>query len=301
MRIFITGGTGFIGKFVVEKLQKDGHHLLVHVLEKGSAKIFFRSSKNIRVVFGTLSNINHLKPILNRFKPDATIHLAWEGIPRFDAETSSKNLIQGLKLVALLAEIGCKLFIGAGSCWEYGRNRGRVSENMIPTSFSAFTAAKYALYTLGTEIAKEKGMRFVWARFFFVYGPGQRDGSLIPSAVLSAKNGQALELKNPNRANDFIYVMDVADAIALFIKKHRTVSAGVYNIGSGHLTAVQDIIKKVCIRCGVTYKNKSVDKKFVGFYADISKIRNSIGWRPHTKIREGISVTIDYYKNLKKS
>lgn len=291
MKIFITGGTGFIGRFVVRKLQQERHHLLIYTREKRISSTLLEFSKNTQIVHGSLSNLNNLKKVLLKFKPDVAIHLAWEGIPDFSPKISSKNLIQSLKLVTLLAEVKCKTFISTGSCWEYEKKKGKVRENMLSATFTPFTAAKYALYILGTEIAKEKGMNFVWARLFFVYGPGQKEGSLIPFVTQSLKNGQIPKIKNPNGANDFVYVEDVADALVLFAKKGKILSSGVYNVGSGRLTTVQDILKYSMKIFGINHSLKKSGRS-EGFYADISKTKKETGWSSTTNIVEGIKKTI---------
>lgn len=279
MKIFITGGTGFIGKHIVEKLKEDKDNEL------------FLLSKN-------LADIINWKKEVEDFGPNATIHLAWEGLPDHSAKTSIKNLKYSLDLMNMLAEIGCKIFLSTGSCLEYGPQSGKLAEDISLKDLNAFTAAKNCLCQLGQEIAKENNTRFIWARLFYVYGPGQKEGSLIPYLINCAKNGKIPEIKNPLAKNDFIYVGDIAEALVLFLKKCK--KSGVYNIGSGKLTGVSKIIEIVSNHFGIKkqYKNikpKSTDTLHNNFYADIAKIKKEIGWEPKVGIQEGIKKTIDYY------
>ncbi|MGD0576787.1 MAG: NAD-dependent epimerase/dehydratase family protein, partial [Candidatus Staskawiczbacteria bacterium] len=119
MKIFITGPTGFIGKYVVEKLREDKNNEL------------FLLSKD-------LADIENWKTEVKNFKPDAAIHLAWEGLPDYGAKNSIKNLNYGLNLMNFLAEINCKTVIMAGTCWE-----------VLPQPVNAMSAAKTALHWLG--------------------------------------------------------------------------------------------------------------------------------------------------------
>jgi len=257
MKIFITGGTGFIGKHVVEKLREDKNNEL------------FLLSKN-------LADIASWKKEVEDFRPDAAIHLAWEGLPDYSAKTSIKNLNYGLNLMNLLAEIGCKTVLMAGTCWE-----------LLPQPLNAFQAAKNALCRLGQEIAKENNTNFIWARFFYVYGPGQREDSLIPSLVKCRKIGNKPEIKTPKTKNDFIYVEDVAQALSMIIKKSK--KSAVYDIGSGELTGVQDVVKIIF----PDFKIKRAKNIFIkGLRADISKIKKEIGWQPKTGIEDGIKKMI---------
>jgi len=292
MRIFVTGGTGFIGRHVVKVLKDRGDTLLV---------LSRQPMADVNFVPGDLSDIANWKGEAERFQPDAAIHLAWEGLPNYDARTSVRNLNYGLNLITMLAEIGCKSVICTGSCWEYGQQSGKVSEDTAVKPHNAFTAAKNALHWVGREIADEHGMNFTWTRLFYVYGSGQRKSSLIPYIIDSVKTGKKPELKTPLARNDFIYVEDVAGAISAIVKKLPEYA--VYNIGSGSSTSVRQIVETVCDKFGFPYDssepNNLTGSPAVDFWADISRIKSDTSWQPEAGIKEGIQKTIESYLNSK--
>ncbi len=291
MRVFLTGASGFIGRYVLKRLEKEDYNILL--LTRASKKNFSSiiKSRKVDIVSGNLLNINKWKKTLIQFKPDAAIHLAWERIPDYGIKTSIKNLKYGLNLFEVLAEVGCKKIICTGSCWEYGQNQGKIRENLPAKSSNAFTTAKNALHLLGREIAKDNNMQFLWTRLFYVYGPGQRENSLIPYIIKCVKEGKELKIKTPSARNDFIYVEDVAKAIVAILENCN--QSTVYNIGSGYSTSIQDIIKIVYSELNSKYKLK--DKFFNleniysdNFWADISKIEKEIAWKPKITIEEGV-------------
>lgn len=290
MRIFITGGTGFIGKPLVKSLIKRGHNLLL--LSRQPQK----SSANLKFIKGDLSNNSWYRKV-RLFKPDACVHLAWQDLPNYDAQTSQRNLFQGLNLYNFLAQIGCKKIVTTGSCSEYGMQKGRLSEDSQVRPLNAFAAAKNALNRLGSEIAMEKDIKFIWTRIFFCYGPGQRKTSLIPS-LINYKNGKAPKIAEPDTRLDFIFIEDVAEAIAKLLENAKT--SGNYNIGSGRLTSIRRIIKTTG---KLLDKEKEFEKlvshrskaKWSDFYADISKIKKETGWMPKTDIDDGIRKTIESF------
>ncbi len=301
MKVFVTGGTGFIGPYVVRELSKKRHNLLLlsEKLESQTRKL--NLPKKLKFIKGNLSNINSWKSAVENFKPDAAIHMAWEGIPNYGIKMSIKNLKYGLNLFKELAELGCKKIICTGSCWEYGQKQGKLNEDSPIRPSSAFVAAKNALHWLGKEIAKENNMQFIWTRLFYVYGHGQREKSLIPYIIKCVKEGKKPEIKTPSARNDFIYVEDVAKAIVIILEKCN--QSTVYNIGSGHSTSIHDIIKIVYSELNLQYKPKdklfkSDNPPFDNFWADISEIKKEIGWEPKITIKEGIQKTINYYQNL---
>ncbi len=296
MKVFITGGTGFIGRHVVQELQGSGNTLLLLSRQSGKARSL-SAMANVSVVEGDLSDIGGWRSEVERFRPDAAIHLAWEGLPDYSAGKSASNLKYGLDLLTMLAEAGCKSTVSTGSCWEYGEQSGKVGEDMPVYPYNAFTAAKDALHRMGREIARESGMNFIWTRLFYVYGPGQKETSLIPYIIVSVKNGKKPELKTPSARNDFVYVGDVARAIAAILKK--TPEYGVYNIGSGVITGVRQIIEIICNKfdfsCKINGSDEAAGSPSFNFQADISKIINDTGWGPEAGIEEGIQRTIDSY------
>jgi nucleoside-diphosphate-sugar epimerase len=140
-------------------------------------------------------------------------------------------------------------------------------------------------------------MRFIWTRLFYVYGPGQRETSLVPHIIKSLRQGVMPEIKTPQTENDFIYVEDAARAICSIVRKSG--KDGVYNIGSGRATSVRQIVEIACREFNFKGKYDTLSnidgRPVIDFWADISRIRNETGWKPQTSIREGIKKTIKYY------
>jgi len=175
-----------------------------------------------------------------------------------------------------------------------------LSEDLCTKSFNALTAAKNSLHSLGDEIAKKYNINFIWTRLSNSYGPGRHNTSLIPYLIESALNNKKVEIRDPNAQNDFIYVEDVAEAIYQLLLKYK--KSGVFNIGSGELISVKDIIKNIFKALSVRRKyivtsQKQIDS-FSYAYADIARIKKATGWSPQTSIDEGIKKTIDYYSLL---
>jgi len=294
MKIFITGGTGFIGKHLIKKLSNNGNHEIL-LLSRNKSYNYKDDSglekSNIKILEGDLSNIKDWEGKIKEFSPEVAVHLAWEGIPNYDSEMSFKNLKYGLDLLSMLKVIGCKKIIFTGSCWEYGKQKGCLNEKSVINSYNTFTSAKNALHWMGKYMAEENDdIQFIWIRPFYVYGPGQKKTSLIPYIIDSIKENKILDLKTPHAKNDFVYVEDVADAIILLLEKAK--GSNVYNIGSGCLTSVNEIMNVVYANLNIKSDFKSIISQkevlYDSFWADLSKIKNEVGWIPKVDIKEGI-------------
>ena len=152
---------------------------------------------------------------------------------------------------------------------------------------------------MGSKIAAEHNIHFVWLRPGFIYGPGQRNKALIPHIVNTLKKGEALVLRTPNGGNDFVYVDDVAEAFAVALKKYKNTGSTVFNVGSGRLTSVAEVARHVYYELrlappkALTKGPKNID----GFWMDIGKIKNALNWKPRTSLEEGIKKTIIYFEN----
>lgn len=296
MKVFITGGTGFIGIHVVRKLQTTGHNVLVLLQDRSEA-----SHINMDYVIGDISDINGWKDEVKKFRPDAAIHMAWEGIPDYSVKISKKNLFSSINLISYLEDIGCKKIIGTGSCWEYGNFSGRLKEDDQIKPFSAFSTAKNAINWFGMEIAREKNITFIWTRLFYVYGPGQRKETLIPYLISCARKGIEPRLKTPFAKNDFIYVEDVADAVCQILNKGDR--SQIYNVGSGYSTGVQEVTQILFREFDKVYEPKSVPADYaepiINFWADTTKIKKETGWKPKHNFLDGIKETIEYFTKYK--
>lgn len=305
MKIFITGATGFIGRHAVRLLAQNNHDLMLLIKRHGQNPfITAADNKQISVVYGDLSDIDCWKNDFVEFKPDALLHMAWEGLPNYSIEMCRLNLDYGLNLFLMAAKAGCSTIMSIGSCWEYAEKKGVLHENSTIDSTKAFPAFKNALRITGEAISREYKIRFYWPRLFFVYGPGQREASLIPSIIRAVSLGETPNIKNYANKNDFIYVEDVAAALVKIIQKKP--DGIIYNIGSGFSTAVLDVLslvyetmgyKKRYIRGTKAFDNSMKDD----FWADTANIRKDVGWTPNFSLTDGIKNTVHYFADLEKS
>lgn len=292
MRIFITGGSGFIGKHILKILASASHELLLLSIDGAESKLLSRYSRNI--IISDLKDIQKIKQDIINFAPEILIHLAWEGIPDFSYEVCKHNLDNSLQLINFMArETECKKIIVSGSCYEYGKQFGKCKESERININSFFAWAKTSLYSYADYVCRNHGIELIWFRIFYAYGPGQRRKSLIPMLFETLRKREIPAIKNPLNANDFIYNEDIAEAFHEAV--NRPVPSGIYNLGSGSPTKVIDICEIVESRItgnkeiSNIIRNKTNCEPEINFWADTNKTRDILGWKYTTSLEEGIA------------
>lgn len=288
MKIFVTGGSGFIGSHLLPVLVRKGHEVLS--LERVAG-----THGASCVLQGDLYEPDSYRVELERFRPDGAIHLAWGGLPDYSLGNCRRNLLAGIDLFEALWQTNCKRIFVTGTCWEYGSLTGGVGESDQGVVTNLFAASKMALHAIGQSYSHMNGSLLVWGRPFFVYGPGQRASSLIPSCYSSLRAGVAPTINNPTAVNDFVHVADVADAIRALVESDD--AAGIYNIGTGRPAAVWEVVNAVagCLGLPPVYRDMPAATAAAGFWADTGRM-DAFGWRPAMSLEEGIAQSIATWK-----
>lgn len=289
MRVFVTGATGFVGQAAVRVLLERGHTVLGLTRDAKAAQTLLPDAS---LVQGGLAEPETLLPAVARFGPEALLHLAWEGLPDYSEQTSRRNVALGLAAFGLAREAGVAHMVATGSCWEYASRRGMLAEDAPLLNDQPFPAAKNRLHAEGRALANAQGVGFTWLRLFFVYGPGQRPGSLLPSLIAAALKGAPPALRCPANRNDFLHVNDVALALALTLERRPPGAA--YNVGSGNPSRVADVARIVYAHLGREHLLAGLDDPDAqalaeDFWADMTQFAEAVGFVPGFGLREGIA------------
>jgi len=287
MNILVTGGSGFVGRHLLKELAQTNHKIACISRQE---LVDFDS---IKIILGDLSMPEKMRQELIKFQPDVIIHLSWQGIPDYSQVLSKLNLNLSIKFFDFILEnTKCHKIICSGSCWEYGKKQGVCAETDLINIDTYFTWAKHSLHQYLLVKCAEKNIVLNWFRIFYVYGPSQRGGSLIPTLIKSIGEKKAPQINTPLNKNDFVYVGDVTRA---FVKAvNVNLLSGVYNIGSGCATSVYDICKIVEQNLlGTETLSKQVLNNgqlgaTVNFWANMEKTEQALNMICDTNIGNGI-------------
>lgn len=281
MNIVLTGSTGFIGKNLLKKLSNNKKFKVLNLVRTNSKKI---EKENIKYLKCDLNKIEKHKKKICDFKPDTLIHLAWDKIPNFSLKKSKINENMSIKLIKFIEKnTQVNNIIISGSCFE-----------IIPPSksYQYFIDAKKKIFNYLSLRSKLNKFNYQWLRIFYVYGPDQRKGSLIPHLTDTIKFDKELKLNTPKNKHDFIYVDDVCDCIIKCLKKG--IGSNIFEVGTGKTTTLKKILKiieKVKNKKFIL-KKQNTKKNNNNLRANIKILKKKLNWKSKISIKEGIEKTI---------
>lgn len=304
MRIFLTGATGFVGSYTLRRLLASGaHELAILARPTSDFRRIADLLSRVRTVTADLARPESLATPLERFRPDAVVHLAWQGVlnsARNDA-TQADNIAQSLDLVRLGHAAGAKHWIGLGSQAEYGPCANRIDEATPTQPTTEYGVAKLTTCREAEKLCESLGMRYAWLRLFSSYGPYDDPSWLIPYVTLKLLNGERPATTAGEQRWDYIYVDDVAAAIAATVESPE--ARGVFNLGSGTTATIRSIIERVRDEVDSTaeigfgevpYRPDQV----MHLEANITKLQSATGWTPRMSLDDGLKKTVNWCRAM---
>lgn len=282
MRVLLTGASGFLGVHVLPLLE--GHDVLCLTRNPGT----MNHRAGVRAVAADLTSGGEWTREVAVFRPDWCLHLAWQGLPDYSLDACRVNLDASLRLLDVTTKAGVKRVVVAGSCWEYGQATGAVGEETVPRDPGVFAATKQALLSVLDAVSRSAGVDYRWARIFFVYGPGQRPTSLLPSLHAAHAEGRAPEIREPGTVQDFVHVDDVAAALVTLAACDAP--SGVFNVGTGTPASVGSVVNRAARYYGAPQACDASPGG--GFWADMTRTTALTGWRARIGLDAGIDSTL---------
>jgi UDP-glucose 4-epimerase len=306
MRVLVTGGAGFIGSRLVDRLVNSGHD--VCVLDNFSTG----RMKNLSDVTGS-RNLKILKADIRRFpralvrrRFDRVCHLAAltsvEESIKNPAHTSDVNVIGTLRVLEAARKFGAERVVFASSAAVYGvPSSFPITEDASVAPISPYGASKAASELYCKAFEENRGIEVVSLRYFSLYGP--RQASSQYSGVISIFARRLLRglpltvFGDGSQTRDFVFVEDAVDGTVTALEK-RTLRGRVFNIASGKETRIIELaqtMKEIAgMRSALRFESrrKGEIRRSV---ADITKAQAELGFRPRTKLRDGLSGTIEWF------
>jgi nucleoside-diphosphate-sugar epimerase len=242
-KILVTGATGFIGNYVIDALLKKGCTIIATSSNESKAAKTVWFNKVQYIAFNLLQFDNSVNYQAFFGNPDAVIHLAWEGLPNYNAAFhTEENLPRHFAFIKNLVANGQRDMTITGTCFEYGMQKGCLAEDMHAVPVNAYAIAKDSLRRQLEQLQQQKSFHFKWVRLFYLYGAGQNPNSLLSQLDKALENGeQVFNMSGGEQVRDYLTVEKVAGYIACIALQNEV--EGIINCCSGIPVTVNSLVE----------------------------------------------------------
>jgi UDP-glucose 4-epimerase len=298
MRIFVTGGAGYIGSICVEQLLDAGHEVVVFdsFCEGHKAAV----DKRAVLMVGDLQEREIIQTALDAARADAVMHFAANALVGESMQNPSKyfrnNVAAGVNLLDAMVEAGVKRIVFSSTCATFGTpDRVPIDETLPQRPINPYGESKLMFEKVLRWYGEIHGVRHVALRYFNAAGASEKFGEdhrvethLIPNVLKVALGqkeyvsifGTDYETPDGTCVRDYIHILDLAQAHMLALSSEKNAQ---YNLGTGGGTSVREIIaacrqvtgKEIAVR-----EEPRRDGDPARLIASSDRIRAELGWNP---------------------
>ena len=313
MNFLVTGGAGFIGSHVGERLLRDGHRVWAFddlndfydpEFKRGNLREIQTLAKPFEFVHGDLTQATALAELFSSVKFDQVIHLAARaGVRPSLAQPAlyqRVNVEGTVNVLEAARQTGVKKITIASSSSVYGVNAKVPFSERDPifSAVSPYAASKLACEALGHTWHHIYGMDVAMLRFFTVYGPRQRPDLAIHKFTRLIAAGQPIPVfGDGSTARDHTHISDILDGIIACTQ--REFGFEIFNLGESQTVKLSELIALIEKALG---KPAIIDRQPLQpgdvpiTFADISKARALLGYQPKVKVEKGIPLFVDWFR-----
>lgn len=316
MKILITGGAGFIGSRIAQKLNQKYPDYKITITDKfnsnelrdnGNYKYFgsFRNLKNInaKIVQGDLSDLEWLKSFLYKNEFDVIFHQgAISDTTELNEEIVIKTNYSSFEIIMDYVMLRKAKLIYASSAATYGNSISPQSLNNEYFPENIYGYSKLLMDKLTLSSIDKDSPSIIGLRYFNVYGPGEiykqtTSSMILQLAYQAIHTGKVKLFEFGDQKRDFVYIDDIIQAN---INAIDSKCSGVFNVGSGISRTFNDIVDLLSSNLKIEIQKEFIKNPYL-FYqnntcADISSSTNNLNYRPSFSLEEGI---MDYVKKIK--
>ena len=305
-KVLLTGGTGFIGSHLAPLLVERGFD--VYVLERYvTGRYVLGQMREFKTVFGDLREYSTIKKIISEIKPDAVIHLASISPVAYSydhpQEVIETNFTGTVNLAeACLREVphfGQFLFASTSETYGNGQNPRGEDTPQNPNSPYAITKLACEKYLMYLRDARKFPMTIL--RPFNTYGRKDNTHFVVERIIVQMLQSETVRLGDPDPVRDLIYVDDHVNAYLTCLENEKAIGE-IFNFCTGSGVSIRQLVEIIRELTGFegeviwnTIPSRPLD--IMDLIGDYTKAKQKLGWEPKVKLKEGLKITIGFWKN----
>ena len=311
MNILITGGAGFIGSTLADKLLNEGNKIIVFdnfndyydVRLKEQNVSVNLNNPNYKLYRGDICDSDLTEKVFNENKIDTVVHIAARAGLRSSLEEPVEyvrsNIEGTVNILEKMKNYDVKKIVFASSSSVYGNCKAaKFSEDLKVTEpISPYAATKSACEQILYTYSKLYGINTVCLRFFTVYGPKQRPDLAIRKFIELIEQDKPIPVYGDGTTlRDYIFIDDIVSGIVASINYNKT-PYEIINLGSGSpvtlnemISIIEDVMGKIAQRDYLPMQPGDVNKTV----SDITKAKKLLGYQPKTSFKEGIRKFVEW-------
>ncbi len=248
MRIFLTGGTGFVGSHFLNQISLSDYVTALKRNKNSKTKI--KLEKEPKWILSSIDKVDN-KYLMNN---DLLVHLAAHSAqPPYDnlQNCIQKNVIDPLSLFEKAYSSGIRKYLVAGSCFEYGlsaNNHKFIPPNAPLFPIDSYPASKAIASIAFTQWAIQKKVSMSFQRIFYVYGDGENPTRFYPLINKAAEQGKDFEMSNGDQIRDISEINYVVKSLykeAVRMYKSKRFDVRIQNVGTGNNLSIKDFALKI--------------------------------------------------------
>ena len=305
-KILVTGGAGFIGSHLVNKLIEKGHKVIV-IDNLSSGR---KENLNPKVKFYKIDvRDKNIYKIFEKENPNVVFHLAAQPLvdeayknPFLAIETNVMGTVNVLEACRKKGSMDSIVVVSSDKA--YGKSKELPYKEHFPLKGDhPYDASKSAADLIAQTYFSTYGLPIVITRFSNVFGPGDLNFSrIIPGAIKAViKNKEFLIRSDGKMIREYTYVKDIADGCIKLIENKDKVLGQAFNFGSKNIFSVIDVVKRTEKILGqkINYKIlNTAQNEIPEQYLDWTKAKKFLNWQPETTFENGIKETYNWCKNF---
>ena len=304
MRILVTGGAGFIGSNIVEKLSEEHDVIVLDDLYLGNKKNV--DGYHAEFVKGSVMDAELVNKLCKQC--DYVFHnAAMSSSPMFKEQPKlgmEVNIIGFMNVMKAALDNGVKRVVYASTSSMYNGNALPFSENQPITAKTFYEASFRTREIVAQTYYYENNLSSIGLRYFSVYGPRELHKGQYANNI-SQFLWDMMEGKTPliygdgTQRRDFTFVRDVVSANILAMTSN--INFGIFNVGTGIGTSFNALVALINNALGTSIEPRYIENPLKNYVhdtiADLSLISKSLGYNPQWTLEKGIKSLIDYYRN----